>query len=93
MREKTSVNRVWVYILSALVLASALAVVYAKHQSRILFVELQDLKKVQDRLDTDWGRLQLEQSAWATHGRVERIARTKLGMHIPKPDNVIIIRP
>jgi len=76
-----------------LVLASAVAVIYSKHESRKLFVQLQVLKKERDRMDTEWGRMQLEQSTWATHGRIERLARTKLDMTIPRADSVIIIRP
>jgi cell division protein FtsL len=79
--------------LLAAVLLSAFAVVYEKHESRKLFVELQALQKTQDRMDVDWDRLQLEQSTWATHGRIENIARTKLNMHIPAPNEIVIIRP
>jgi cell division protein FtsL len=76
-----------------LVILSALGVVYAKHESRKLFVELQKMKKEQDRMDVEWGRLQLEQSAWATHGRIENIARKRLDMVIPENKNVVVIRP
>ncbi|WP_070987599.1 cell division protein FtsL [Halofilum ochraceum] len=65
------------------VTASALAVVYSQHQSRALFVELQRLEQEQAELDTQWGRLELEQSTWATHGRIERLAREQLGMRLP----------
>ncbi|MCK5092048.1 MAG: cell division protein FtsL [Gammaproteobacteria bacterium] len=80
-------------LLVLFVVSSALIVVYAKHESRKLFSELQNLKREQDRMDVEWGRLQLEQSAWATHGRVEKIARKRLGMHIPSSDEVVIVRP
>ncbi|MEJ2345091.1 MAG: cell division protein FtsL [Gammaproteobacteria bacterium] len=79
--------------LLAVVLGSALVVVYAKHESRKLFVELQALQKDQDNMDVEWDRLQLEQSAWATHSRIEKIARAKLHMHTPSPDEIEIIRP
>lgn len=75
------------------VLVSALGVVYAKHESRKLFIELQALQNKQDDMDVDWDRLQLEQSTWATHGRIERIARTKLDMHMPLANEIVIIRP
>lgn len=76
-----------------LVTLSAMGVVYSKHMSRKLFVELQALIQEQDRMDIEWGRLQLEQSTWATHGRIESIARDKLDMQIPSTDKVIMIRP
>jgi len=86
-------GRVGSLLLVFLVVGSALIVVYAKHESRKLFSELQDLKREQDKMDIEWGRLQLEQSAWATHGRVEKIARKRLGMHIPSSSEVVIVQP
>jgi cell division protein FtsL len=73
--------------------SSALAVVYSTHQSRKLFAELQNLQKGRDDLDVEWGRLQLEQSTFATHGYIEAVARERLGMHMPKPDAVVIVKP
>jgi cell division protein FtsL len=73
--------------------ASALGVIYIKHESRLLFVDLQKLQKERDALDTEWSRLQLEQAAWATHGRVETIARKQLQMEPPPPEQVVFVRP
>ncbi len=69
--------------LTLAVIVSALAVVYSQHYSRALFVELQRLEQEQAELDTQWGRLELEQSTWATQGRIERLAREELGMRLP----------
>jgi cell division protein FtsL len=80
-------------LLIASVLISALAVVYAKHQTRSLFAELQKLEGNQDHMDTEWGQLQLEESTWATHGRVESMSRRRLEMVIPAPDSLVIVRP
>ena len=82
-----------VSLLSALVLISALMLIYSKHQSRKLFVEVQQLKYQIDALDTEWGQLQLEQSAWSEHGRIERIARSKLSMVMPENDEGVFIKP
>jgi len=79
-------------LLLALVMGSAFAVVYSKHESRKLFVELQHERQQIDELDIDWGRLQLEQSAWSAHGRIESIARKRLGMKLPDADEVVYIR-
>ncbi len=76
-----------------LVLASAIMLVYSKHQSRKLFVELQQLKYQVDDLNTEWGQLQLEQSAWSGHGRIERVARTRLSLVTPEPGEVVFIEP
>ena len=79
--------------LLAMVMASAIGLVYSKHKTRILFVELQQLNKEVVSLDTEWGQLQLEQSAWSDHGRIEQIARERLGMMIPEAEQVAFIRP
>ena len=50
----------------------------ASTQARNRFIELQRLTVERDELDIEWGQLQLEQSTWGTHGRVERVARDDL---------------
>ncbi len=75
-----------------MVMGSAFAVIYSKHQSRKLFVELQQVRKQIDELNIEWGRLQLEQSAWSAHGRIESIARKRLGMKLPDAGEVIYIQ-
>ena len=84
-------SRVVLASLAAGVLISALASVYAKHQSRKLFVETQALVAERDRLEMDWGRLQIEQSTQANHARVESIARERLSMRTPTPDDVKLV--
>lgn len=86
-------GRLLLLLLIVTVLASALGVVFSTNESRKLFVELQGLQKVRDELSADWGRLQLEQSTWATHGRIEQIANNKLEMVNPPPGAVVIVRP
>jgi len=86
-------GRLFLLVLIMGVLASALGVVFSTNESRKLFVELQGLQKTRDELSADWGRLQLEQSTWATHGRIEQIANNKLEMVNPPPGAVVIVRP
>jgi len=83
---------IMVAVLVLAIMLSAVSVVYSKHQSRKLFVELQKLHKQIDELNIDWGRLQLEQSTWSSHGRIEKIARQKLQMTLPKANEVIYIK-
>lgn len=79
-------------VLLAAIFASALELVLSRYEARRLFVELQELRKQQDELDREWGRLLLEQGTWGTHGRVEEIARSKLQMTVPGPDRVYRVR-
>ena len=77
--------------LSALSLLTAIACVYARHESRSQFTELQSLIAQRDALAVDWGRLQIEQSTWSSHSRVERLARTKMNMRNPAPDEIEVV--
>ncbi len=86
-------SRLMIGFLALAVLASALAVVFAKHQSRTLFVELNQLHQQRDAMNVEWGQLQLEQSTWATQGRIEKIARQRLHMTGVDFAKVVIIKP
>jgi cell division protein FtsL len=73
--------------------ATAMAAAYARHESRRLFIELQQLQAERDEMNVEWGQLQLEQSTHTTHGKVEDAARKRLSMEIPRSDQVVILRP
>lgn len=75
-----------------LVLLSSLAVVQARHNSRTVFSILQAEKAERDNWEVQYGQLQLEKGAWATHGRIERLARAKLKMKIPSQQSVVLIQ-
>ena len=81
-----------IMILLIMTFVSAISVVYVKHYNRKLFVELQQLEKQRDNMAVEWGQLQLEQATWATHIRIEPIARKKLDMITPDNNDVIYIR-
>ena len=73
------------------VVGSALALVNAKHEARQLFVELERLNGERDRLQVEWGQLQLEQSTWATHARMESLGRGELALVTPAPSDIILL--
>ena len=75
------------------VLGSAVAVVLIKHDSRKMFVELQELERTRDALNVEWGQLQLEQGTWATHNRIESLATSKLNLLIPSADAIVLVTP
>ncbi len=80
-------------MLLAAVLISALAVVSTNHRARKLVTEFEREQERMRALDVEWGQLQLEQSTWATHTRVEQIARDKLGMRPPRAGQTIAMEP
>ena len=84
-------QRTIIIVLVVAVMASAIGSVYAKHESRKLFTELQELTIERDRLEVDWGKLQIEQSTWSTHARVEQMAREQMDMRAPAPGQISLI--
>ncbi|WP_290537649.1 MULTISPECIES: cell division protein FtsL [Alcanivorax] len=76
-----------------LIVISALAVSYSVHEARRLTDESQKLQQQQTRLESQWSQLLLEHSTWGSYARVERLAREKLGMKLPKTDERVLIRP
>ena len=71
-------------LLLALVVASALALVTSRHQSRRLYNELSVEVAAAKRFDEEMARLQIEQSTWSTPSRIEKVAREKLAMGQPE---------
>lgn len=70
-------------LLLAMVIASALSLVTARHQSRKLFVELERAQADARGFETEYGKLSLEQSTWGMPARIEKIAREQLKMQLP----------
>jgi cell division protein FtsL len=56
-------------------------------------VQLERVNAERDRLDIEFGRMQLEQSAWSAHAFVENVAITQLRMTTPPPARVEVVLP
>ena len=80
-----------VLILLAAVLASALGVVWTRHESRVLFVILTTLQNQRDELNIEYGKLELEQATYAEPRRIDDEARQKLGMVNPRPQDIRLL--
>ncbi len=92
MRLRASVEWAMAAVLVVLLVASALGVIHAKHQSRTLFSQLEALENRRDAYNAQWSQLQLEQSTWATHARIEGIAENQLDMVQPAMERIVIMR-
>jgi cell division protein FtsL len=73
-------------------MVSAVAVVWTRHQSRVPFVQFTQLQGQRDELNIEYGQLELEQATWAEPRRIDDEARTKLGMFMPRPQDVQLVR-
>lgn len=74
-------------------LAVAIGVVYVKHSNQMVFKQIQEQREAYHRLQTDWGRLLLEQGTLAAYARVEKEAVQRLRMHRPDPSKVNLLGP
>jgi len=82
--------------LSAAVIAlflSALAVIYSKYYSRLIFLEIQKQERALDQYEVEWRQMQLEQMMLVEQNRVELGAREKLKLVMPLREKIIYIKP
>ncbi|SCN46999.1 cell division protein FtsL, putative [methanotrophic endosymbiont of Bathymodiolus azoricus (Menez Gwen)] len=85
-------ERLCVVILLIILLSSGLAVIYAKYNSRLVFIEIQKAEQELDRLEVLWGRLTLEERMLAEHNRVEKIARKTMGLVELERKSIVYIK-
>ncbi len=70
---------------------SALGLVNSQHKARNLYIELEQIGQAVKQYDQEYGQLQLEQSTWAMHSRVEQIATQQLQMQVPDAKRVQMV--
>jgi cell division protein FtsL len=71
----------------------ALGAVTSQHKARKLFQDLEAEQERARQLDVEYGQLQLELSTWATHPRIEKIARERLKMQAPDARRLLVAKP
>lgn len=80
-------------VLMALVVASGIGVVYARHLHRQAYIDLSSLERQRDELNIEFGRLQLEQATWSETNRIEQVATERLGMRFPEAGEMRVLQP
>ena len=73
-----------------LVVLSALGLVAAQHQARKFYSEYEREQTGMHELEVEWGQLQLEQSTWASHARVERSPASAWAC-VRLPDGTLVV--
>ena len=81
----------WNITLYVTLIIFALGVVTAQHKARKLYSESERLQAVAAEYETEYEQLQIEQSTWATHSRVEEMATKQLKMEVPNPNQIQVI--
>jgi cell division protein FtsL len=87
MSEPLRIGLLW-----ALVLSSALAVAFISHVCRQKYDQLTALEREKNQLQVAYGKYLLEQSAWGSLQRIETMARDRLEMHGPQPQEIIMVK-
>lgn len=78
-------------ILFFVLIAVSLGVVTSQHKARKLYFELEQQQDLTKKYETEYGQLQLEQSTWAMHSRIEELATKKLQMQVPDAKRIQVI--
>ena len=78
-------------MLLAVLIACALGLVNSQHQARKLFTALEEENQRARQLEVEFGQLQLEQSTWAMHVRIEKIAAQTLRMRTPDARRIQLV--
>lgn len=72
---------------------SALGLVNSQHKARNLYITLEQSNQTAKQIEQEYGQLQLEQSTWAMHSRIEQIAAQQMQMQVPDEKRVQVVTP
>ena len=78
-------------LLIVLLIVSAFAVVYLKDLNRRLFIQYQEMSRINQQAQVEWGKLLLEQSTWTAQAHVQQIAISHLHMLAPSPKDIVLV--
>lgn len=80
-------------LLLLLVVLSGLSVGYVSYENRRLHNRIQQELENRNSAQVEWGKLLLEHSTLTSPGRVEKVAREKLDMDVPKTSQIEMVLP
>jgi cell division protein FtsL len=78
-------------ILFVTLIFSALGLVNSQHKTRKLYIELEQMNQAAKQYEQEYGLLQLEQSTWAMHSRIEKVAAGQMQMQVPDAKRIQVI--
>ena len=78
-------------ILFVALILLALGVVTSQHEARKIYAKHERLLSLTEQYKTEYEQLQIEQSTWAMHSRVEEMATKQLQMKVPSQKDVQVI--
>lgn len=84
-------QRLFMMILSFLVLTSSISVIYVTHQTRVLHAASQHQIVERNQLQLQRGQLLLERGTWMMQARIQQYAEKKLGMVMPSNQSIVVV--
>ncbi len=78
-------------VLLLILLANAAGLVTSQHQARKLYAELEREQQTTKQIEMEWKQLQIEQSTWSMHSRIEKVATSRLRMATPTSEQVQLL--
>ncbi|WP_044407062.1 cell division protein FtsL [Thiomicrospira microaerophila] len=92
IREQASTaHGLFAFLLLCLLSALIGITILLQHHIRHLETQIFNATQAKAQLDEEWGRLMLEKSHLSAPGRVESMARDKLGMQASKPTTILVL--
>jgi cell division protein FtsL len=92
--KSAAVSPRWSLINAGLLLAviwTAVTVIDTTHLCRQHYAQLQALQSEEWNMQENWSRLLLEESTWAAHHRVQKLAQEKLAMRAPAVADIKVV--
>ena len=79
------------YFLIFVCIATAIAVVWVRHENREIYINLQAHYQERDGLNIEWRRLLLEHAVWSGHEQLESWATENFSMKFPDQQVVLLL--
>lgn len=79
-------------ILWLMIVVTSFGVIKSSHESRVLFIEWQQLLEKTQEYEVEWGQLLIEKSTLASYAGLENIAKDELKMVFPTRKQIVIVQ-
>lgn len=74
-------------VITVLIFCSAVLLIYTRHLSRLVYVEISELQNQRDELNIEWNVILTEKSVWDLY-RIEKAAKDILGLVEPSTEDI-----
>lgn len=79
-------------ILWFLIVISSFGVIKSSYDSRVLFIEWQELLGKSQAYEVEWGQLLIEKSTLASYANLENMAKEELKMVFPTRKQIVVVQ-